>query len=195
MIIKFIIFAAIAYLLGSLSSAIIVCRLMGLPDPRSEGSKNPGTTNVLRLGGKNAAALTLLGDALKGLIAVLLARIFGVHGFWLGLVAVVAVIGHIFPLFFQFKGGKGVATAFGATLALSLPLALVGAITWLLVLVFSRYSSLAALVTAVFLPIYCILFADFSYLIPILVMSGLIIWRLWENIQRLKAGTETKVNF
>lgn len=195
MIIKFIIFAAIAYLLGSLSSAIIICRLMGLPDPRNEGSKNPGTTNVLRLGGKNAAVLTLLGDVLKGVIAVLLARLFGVEGFWLGLVAVAAFLGHIFPVFFQFKGGKGVATAFGAILALSFPLAMVSAITWLLVLVFSRYSSLSAIVAAVFLPIYCMLFADFSYLVPILAISAIIIWRHWENVQRLKAGTETKVNF
>jgi glycerol-3-phosphate acyltransferase PlsY len=195
MIIKFVIFAAVAYLLGSLSSAVIVCRLMGLPDPRNEGSKNPGATNVLRLGGKNAAVLTLLGDVFKGVLAVLLARLFGVHGFWLALVALAAFIGHIFPVFFQFKGGKGVATAFGAIIALSFPLGMVGAITWLLVLVFSRYSSLAALVSAVFLPVYCMLFADFSYLIPILIMSGIIIWRHWDNIQRLKAGTETKVNF
>jgi glycerol-3-phosphate acyltransferase PlsY len=192
--ITFLIFAVIAYLLGSLSSAVIVSRAMGLPDPRTHGSNNPGATNVMRLGGKTAAVLTLVGDALKGFIAVVLARIFHVEGFFLGLVALAAILGHMYPIFFQFKGGKGVATAFGAILGVSLPVAIVCVITWLLVLVFSRYSSLAAIVTCVFLPIYAVLFGDFHYFIPFLLISGLIIWRHWDNIQRLKAGTESKVN-
>lgn len=195
MIIKFFILLIIAYLLGSISSAVVICRLLGLPDPRTQGSGNPGATNVMRMGGKSAAIYTLLGDALKGFIPVLLARLFGIEGFWLGLIAVAALIGHIFPIFFQFKGGKGVATAFGALLAMTPGMALVAAITWLLVLVFSRYSSLAAIVTALVAPIYMLLFADFSYFVPMLFISAILIWRHWDNIQRLKAGTENKVNF
>jgi len=193
-IIKFILLVIIAYLLGSISSAVIVCRLLGLPDPRTQGSGNPGTTNVMRIGGKSAAILTLVGDILKGLIPVLLGRLLGIEGFWLGLIAVAAVVGHIFPVFFQFKGGKGVATVFGALLAMAPAMAVISAITWLLVLVFSRYSSLAAIVTVLFAPIYMLLFGDFAYFIPMLIMSAILIWRHWDNIQRLKAGTENKVN-
>ncbi|QLH43774.1 MAG: glycerol-3-phosphate 1-O-acyltransferase PlsY [Coxiellaceae bacterium] len=192
--ISFIFTAIIAYLLGSVSSAIIVCKFLGLPDPRTQGSGNPGATNVMRIGGKNAAIITLIGDALKGLLAVLIGRLFGVEGFLLGIVGVAALLGHIYPIFFQFKGGKGVATAFGALLGMSLPVALVAAITWTLVIVFSRYSSLAALVTAVLAPVYTILFADFAYFFPVIIMSGIMIWRHWDNIQRLKTGTENKIN-
>lgn len=192
--IVFVIFAIIAYLLGSLSSAVIVCRILGLPDPRTQGSRNPGATNVMRFGGKRAAFFTLIGDVLKGFVAVLLARMVGVHGFWLGLVGLAAFLGHIFPIFFDFKGGKGVATCFGVLLGLSFPVALVSGITWLLVLVFSRYSSLAALVTAVFTPIYVVLFADFTYFFPVLIMCGILVWRHKDNIQRLRAGSESKVN-
>jgi glycerol-3-phosphate acyltransferase PlsY len=193
--IKFIICAVIAYLLGSISSAVLVCKFLGLPDPRSEGSKNPGATNVLRIGGKQAALLTLIGDALKGFVAVLIARLLGVVGFELAFIAVFAFLGHLFPVFFQFQGGRGVATAFGALLALAFPVAIVALITWILVLVFSRYASLASVSTAVLTPIYTLLFADFSYFIPVLIMCILLIWRHWENIRRLKEGTETKVNF
>lgn len=193
--IKFIIFAVIAYLLGSLSSAIIVCRLFGLPDPRTLGSGNAGTTNVMRIGGKSAAILTLIGDVLKGAIAVLLARLFNIHGAALGFIAVFAFLGHIFPVFFQFKGGKGVATAIGALIILAPQVALVILITWLLVLVFSRYSSLASLVSAILAPIYTLLFSDFSYFIPVLIMSLILIWKHQDNIKRLRAGTESKVNF
>lgn len=194
-IILFIIFAVFAYLLGSISSAVLVCKFLGLPDPRTQGSQNPGTTNVMRIGGKNAAILTLVGDILKGFIPVILARLFGITGFWLGMIAVAALLGHVFPLFFQFKGGKGVATAFGGILAMAFPAALIAVITWLLVLVFSRYSSLAAIVTAVLLPIYILLFADFNLLIPTIIISAILLWRHWDNIQRLRAGTEGKMNF
>lgn len=195
LIFKFIILAIIAYLLGSISSAVLVCQLLGLPDPRTQGSNNPGTTNVMRIGGKSAAILTLLGDLLKGFIPVFLARLFGIEGFLLGLIAIAALLGHIFPLFFQFKGGKGVATAFGALLAMTPAMAVVAAITWLLVLVFSRYSSLAALITAAVSPIYMLLFGDFSYFLPMVIISAILIWRHWGNIQRLKSGTESKINF
>ena len=171
--IKFIIFAIIAYLLGSISSAVIVSKLLGLPDPRTHGSGNPGATNVMRIGGKNAALLTLLGDVLKGVIAVVLARAVGVQGFLLGLVALIVFLGHIYPVFFQFKGGKGVATCFGALMGLSLPVALVAGITWLLVLVFSRYSSLAALVTAVVSPRFIWFYLlTITYFVPVLIMCG-----------------------
>jgi glycerol-3-phosphate acyltransferase PlsY len=194
--ILFIVFAIIAYLLGSINSAIIVCKLYGLPDPRTQGSGNPGATNVMRVGGsKTPAALTLIGDVLKGFIAVLIARAVGIEGFWLGLVGVLALVGHIFPLFFKFEGGKGVATAFGVLLALAPGLALVVGITWLLVLVFSRYVSLASIVAAFLTPLYTLLFGDFSYFIPAVIISAIIIWRHWKNIQRLRAGSENKVNF
>lgn len=195
MIIKFIILFIIAYLLGSISSAILVCKFLGLPDPRNEGSKNPGATNVMRFGGKQAAILTLLGDVLKGVIAVVLARLFGLQGIWLGWIAVAAFLGHLYPIFFQFKGGKGVATALGVTLALSPAVGIVAAITWLLVLVFSRYSSLAAIVTAIFTPIYSVMFKGFDYFLPLLVMTIFLIWRHRQNIKRLREGTEPKVNF
>ena len=192
--IKLIILLVIAYLLGSLNCAIIVSKLMGLPDPRTQGSGNPGTTNVLRAGGKTAAALTLIGDVLKGVIAVGLAMFFNIHGFWLGMIAVAVVLGHVFPVFFQFQGGKGVATGFGALLILMPILAIVAVITWLLVLVFSRYSSLAAIITTTLLPIYTILFGNFQYFVPMLIITALLLWRHWGNLQRLRAGTESKVN-
>lgn len=191
----FIFSAIIAYLLGSINSAIIICKIFGLPDPRAQGSGNPGATNVLRVGGKGPAILTLVGDLLKGLIAVILARLLGVHGVWLACITLIVVLGHIFPLFFGFKGGKGVATAFGALLGLAPAMAIVTGITWLVVIVFSRYSSLAALIATVLAPVYILLFADFNYFVPVVVMCMVLIWRHWDNIQRLREGKESKVNF
>lgn len=190
-----IIFIALAYVVGSLSSAILVCRFMSLPDPRTKGSKNPGATNVLRIGGKTAALITLGGDVLKGTIPVLLAHIFGVSGFFLGLVAVAAFIGHLFPVFFSFEGGKGVATALGGLLGLSLIAALLAAVIWVLVAAITRYSSLAALIAAVCAPFIVLFFSQASYFLPVLVITGLLIWRHLDNIKRLRAGTETKINF
>lgn len=192
---KLILCLIIAYLFGSISSAVIVSRLLGLPDPRTQGSGNPGATNVLRLAGRYPALLVFIGDMLKGLLPVLLARLFGLHGGMLAIVPLAALLGHIYPVFFQFKGGKGVATAFGALIGLSLPVGLCVGITWLLVAFFSRYSSLAALIAAVLMPIYMLLFADFSYFIPSALMSILLVWRHQENIRRLKAGTESKINW
>ena len=150
-----------AYLIGSLSFAVIVSRVMGLNDPRTYGSGNPGATNVLRSGSKAAAAVTLLLDALKGLVPVLLVKLFGEH-FGLGdstlaLVALAAFLGHLYPVFFGFKGGKGVATALGVLLGISGWLGLATALTWLLIAVFFRYSSLAALVASIFAPVYYVL--------------------------------------
>ncbi|HVV68334.1 MAG TPA: glycerol-3-phosphate 1-O-acyltransferase PlsY [Gammaproteobacteria bacterium] len=189
-----IIFIIIAYLVGSLSSAILVCKAMSLPDPRTEGSGNAGATNVLRIAGKLPAILTLVGDLLKGFLPVLIAYLLGAWGFMLALVALAAVVGHIFPLFFKFQGGKGVATLFGGMLVLSFPIALISLIVWIVVVAISRYISLASLV-AVVLGTLLVLFFHTVYFLPILIAAILIIWRHMENIQRLKAGTENKFNW
>ena len=156
-----------AYLMGSLSSAIIVCRLMGFPDPRTQGSGNPGATNVLRYGGKRAAVIVLLGDALKGLIPVAIAQTLAISDTGLAAVAIAAFLGHLYPVFFGFEGGKGVATAFGVLLGLSWIIGLAVLATWLLMAFVFRYSSLAALVAtmlAAFMAvIYFIIFAKTKY--------------------------------
>ena len=143
----------LGYLAGSLASAIIVCRMMGLPDPRSGGSGNPGATNVLRLGGRKAAALTLVGDILKGVAPVLTAHALEVSEPARALTALGAFMGHLYPVFFRFQGGKGVATAFGATLALSWPVGLVFGGVWLALAALTRYASLASLIAAVTAPV------------------------------------------
>ncbi len=193
-----LIFVVCAYLIGSVSFAVLMSKAFGLADPRSYGSGNPGATNVLRSGKKAAAALTLLGDAAKGWLAVFLAIHFAPHdGQGLLLVALVALavfIGHVFPVFLKFQGGKGVATALGVLLALSgwMGLAVLG--TWLLVAVVFRYSSLASLIAAVAAPIYAML----VHLRPELVlatavMSMLLIWRHKKNIKNLLTGKESKI--
>jgi glycerol-3-phosphate acyltransferase PlsY len=187
-----------AYLVGSLSFAVIVSRAMGLGDPRSYGSRNPGATNVLRSGNKAAAVLTLALDTLKGFLPVLLVVLFGER--WglgvgsQGLVGLAAFVGHLWPLFFRFEGGKGVATAAGVLLALDPWLGLATLATWLIIAFFFRYSSLASLVAAVFAPFYQLLFWDFGPQVPaIIVMSLLLVWRHSANIGKLLAGTETKL--
>lgn len=190
-----LIFGIIAYLIGSLSSAVIVCQLFGLPDPRSEGSMNPGTTNVLRLGGKTPAIITLVGDMLKGFLPVLAARLFGIDGFFVGLIALFAFLGHLFPVFFSFQGGKGVATALGASWALSPMVGFMMCICWLLVAATSRYSSLASIVAMILVPILVLLFAYKAYFLPVLAIAIMLIWRHTENIQRLCAGVENKISF
>jgi glycerol-3-phosphate acyltransferase PlsY len=167
---------------------------MGLPDPRTEGSKNPGATNVLRLAGKQAAIVVLVVDALKGFIPVLLARMVGVSGFALALVALIALLGHIYPLFFNFKGGKGFATAIGTFFGFSLLLGIVTLITWGAIVYFTKYSSLGAIITALLLPVY-VFFANAAYFFPVLIMTIILIWRHKENIERLRRGTESKVVF
>jgi len=190
-----IIMIVIAYLIGSLSSAIIVCKLMKLPDPRTQGSGNPGATNVLRIGGKIPAIITLAGDVLKGFVPVLIGHVLGIHAFMLGIIGVAAILGHILPAFFKFEGGKGVATTFGAFLALSPIVGIVAIVVWLIVVLISRYSSLASLVAAVAAPITALVTGQLAYLFPILIMSGILVWRHLENIQRLKSGTESKISF
>lgn len=187
-----------AYLIGSLSFAVIVSRVMGLSDPRSYGSKNPGATNVLRSGNKTAAILTLLLDALKGYVPVLAASMLAPRlGFGQGTVAWVglaAFLGHLFPVFFRFQGGKGVATAAGVLLALNPLLGLATLATWLIIAAFFRYSSLAAIVSAVFAPFYqMLIWGGGAVLLPLLAMSILLLWRHGGNIQKLIAGTESKI--
>jgi glycerol-3-phosphate acyltransferase PlsY len=186
-------FVVIGYFCGSLSSAIIVSKLKHLPDPRTIGSKNPGATNILRIAGKWPAFLVLIADMLKGLLPVLLARIVGLHGFALGLVALSTFLGHLYPIFFKFKGGKGVATFFGTMFALSFWVGIAMIATWILVALIFRYSSLAALMAAILSPIYLAIFTDFGYLLPVLLMTLLIVWKHRPNISRLRVGTEEKI--
>jgi glycerol-3-phosphate acyltransferase PlsY len=188
----------LAYLLGSLSFAVIVSRAMRLDDPRSYGSGNPGATNVLRSGNKTAAIATLLLDALKGAAAVLFARVMAERlGFGDGTVALAGLasfLGHLYPVFFRFQGGKGVATAAGVLLALNPWLGLLSLATWLVIAVATRYSSLAALVTALLAPVYVlILHGDTQRAVAVAVMSVLLIWRHRTNISKLMSGTESKL--
>lgn len=186
--------ALAAYLVGSLSAAVIVCRLLGLPDPRTQGSRNPGATNVLRFGGKKAAAIVLVGDTLKGLLPVLIARALHVDDNVLAAVGLAAFLGHLYPLFFGFQGGKGVATAFGVLLGMAWPVALAAVATWLMVAKVFRISSLAALMAAVLTPLF--LWFDQAPQ-PILIMSWvmtlLLLWRHRGNIQRLITGEEGRI--
>ena len=182
-----------AYLLGSVSAAIITCKVMGLPDPRAEGSRNPGATNVLRYGGKKAAAITLFGDMLKGLIPVLIARLAGADDSVMAAVAMAAFLGHLYPVFFGFHGGKGVATAMGVFLGLSWPLALALLATWVLMAKVFKVSSLAALTAAALAPLYTwFLEPSPIYFSLSVAIAILLLWRHRSNIQRLIAGTEGK---
>lgn len=193
----------LAYLLGSLSFAVIVSKLMGLSDPRSYGSKNPGATNVLRSGSKPAAIATLLLDGLKGWLPVVLVKWFGAdYGLGDGTLAAVglaAFLGHLYPVFFQFKGGKGVATAAGVLLGVSWVLGLATLATWVIVAFFSRYSSLASLVSAVFAPLYYLFgdreawYVDKAILLVMVAISALLVYRHRENISKLVKGTESKL--
>ena len=195
--------ALAAYLIGSLSFAVIVSRVMGLHDPRTYGSKNPGATNVLRSGSKKAAILTLLLDAVKGWVPVVLVKIYG--PLWglgegtLALVALGAFLGHLWPVFFRFQGGKGVATAAGVLMGVQPWLGTATLLTWLLVAFVSRYSSLAALAASVLAPAYYLLgdrelwYADQGIAVAVTAMSALLLYRHRENIARLLAGTESKI--
>ena len=185
----------IAYLIGSLETSVLLSKFFKFPDPRSQGSRSAGATNVLRTAGKNQALLTLIGDVLKGAVAVLIARLFHAEPFFLALAALAAVIGHIFPCFFQFKGGKGVATAFGGILMLTPFIALLLAVLWLVVVFATRFISLASLISAAAAPILVLIFSSLrmAYFLPLLIMAGLIIWKHKDNIRRLRLGTENKV--
>jgi len=181
-----------AYALGSVSSAILICRALSYPDPRTEGSNNPGATNVLRVANKSAAAAVLVFDILKGAVPTYLAYLAGLPEFAIGLVALSACLGHMYPLFFQFKGGKAVATALGAMLPMGWDLALGLLGTWIVVFKFSKYSSLAAIVTVTLAPIYTYLLKP-EFTIAVSMLSVLIVLKHRANVLRLIAGTESDI--
>jgi glycerol-3-phosphate acyltransferase PlsY len=191
-------FILIAYLIGSLSFAIIVSRAMGLPDPHSYGSGNPGATNVLRTGKRSAAILTLIGDALKGWIAVVLAQVYGprygVGDAGVAGVALAAFVGHLYPVFFGFRGGKGVATAAGILFAVSLWLGVATFATFAIILFFFRYVSLASMVSAAFAAFYVVfLFGFHEMALAVAAMAALLVYRHRDNIRKLAAGTERRL--
>ncbi len=181
-----------AYLLGSISSAILLCKLLGLPDPRSTGSQNPGATNVLRISNKATAATVLFFDVLKGAIPVWLGYFLNLDPIALGLVAIATCLGHMYPIFFDFKGGKAVATALGVFLPIGLSLGALLVLTWITVAKVTKYSSLAAIVTVSLAPLY-VYFIKPLYLYPALMLSALIIFRHKDNIVRLLNGNESKI--
>ena len=187
-------FVPAAYMIGSVSSAIIICRLMGLPDPRQQGSGNPGATNVMRIGGKKAAGITLLGDLLKGLIPVYGANLLGAPIELLAATGLAAFLGHLYPVFFGFKGGKGVATSIGVLLGFSWFLGLAFVATWLLVYKIGKISSLSALIASALSPVYAWLIIGNPVLISAAAMMAVILlWRHRGNIQRLLSGAETAI--
>jgi len=191
--IQMIIGIIVSYLIGSVSSAILICHIFRLPDPRTQGSKNPGATNVLRFGGKKAAFLTLLGDVLKGVIPVLIGKAFGFDSLSLSLMALAAFLGHLYPIFFRFEGGKGVATAFGCIVALSWPAGIMLALIWLMIAGIFRYSSLAALVAAISAPFIVWYFSNNTYVFSIALMSIFLIYRHKKNIKNLMTQQEKKI--
>jgi glycerol-3-phosphate acyltransferase PlsY len=187
-----VVWIVVAYLLGSIAFGILVSKLFGLPDPRTVGSGNIGATNVARSGKKSAALLTLLGDVFKGWFPVWLALQSGMLMWVVSAVGLAVFFGHLYPIYYRFKGGKGVATALGVMLAISPLLALAALVTWLLVFVVSRYSSLAAIAAAALAPVFAWFLLPYKdYVITVLVMSIFLIWRHRSNIQKLLAGTES----
>lgn len=191
---QFFIFVVLGYLMGSISSAVLVCKMSGLPDPRTEGSKNPGATNVLRLAGKQYAALVMAGDVLKGTLPVVLAQWFGADPTVLAFTGLAAVTGHIYPVFFEFKGGKGVATALGALFGMYFMLGVVVAAIWLVVAKLWKYSSLASLCSMLAAPVVALgMTGNLNIFPPILAMTILIFYKHSNNINRLLDGTEPKI--
>lgn len=185
---------AAAYLLGSLSTAIVTSRVLGLPDPRTRGSGNPGATNVLRIGGRKAAAITLLGDMLKGLVAVLAGRLLGAGDAVVAAMGMAAFLGHLYPVFFGFMGGKGVATSLGVLLGISWLAGAAALATWLVTAAISRYSSLSALCAALLAPVWIALFTHSApFLVMTIALSTLLVWRHRSNIRNLLDGAESKI--
>ncbi|MGB1011947.1 MAG: glycerol-3-phosphate 1-O-acyltransferase PlsY [Thiolinea sp.] len=192
-LLPYLLFVA-AYLLGSVSTAILTCKAMGLDDPRTLGSNNPGATNVLRIGGKKAAIITLLGDMLKGLLPVLVAKFIGLDYGWQALIGLAAFLGHLYPLYYQFKGGKGVATALGVYFGLHLWAGALVGLTWLFVAKILKISSLSALIATLLAPLYFYLFTQHLLLSGIMViMTLLIFWRHQSNISNMLQGKESKI--
>jgi glycerol-3-phosphate acyltransferase PlsY len=189
-----VILIIIAYLMGSISSAVLVCHVFDLPDPRTSGSGNPGATNVLRHGNKKAAIITLLLDILKGVIPVILTKIFLPLPWVISAAALAAFLRHLYPIFFQFKGGKGVATAFGVFTAVYWPVGILLLLTWLSMAFVFRYSSLSALTAALLAPIFMLVLTKQPlFVLLALIMSTLLIWRHRSNIHKLRNGTEDQI--
>lgn len=191
----FIFSIIIAYLLGSLSCAILTAKFLNLPDPRTQGSGNAGATNVLRSNGTKAGIIVLVGDLVKGVIAVAIGIWLNQSGIALGFVALAAVVGHVFPVYFGFKGGKGVATAAGTLLVISFWTCIFVLLTWALILFFTRYVSLASIIGAIAAPIYLLVGGNFIYFLPFLIIAALIVWKHMDNINRLRSGSENKIKF
>lgn len=183
----------VAYLMGSISSAVLICKICKLPDPRTVGSKNPGATNVLRMSNIQTAVAVMWFDMLKGTIPVWGAYFLGIEPILLGFIGVAACLGHMYPLFFNFKGGKAVATAFGVLLPIGLDLGGLLIVTWLIVVKTTRYSSLAAIVAVCLAPIYTWLLKP-AYVYPVVMLSALIVFRHKDNIVRLLKGSESKIS-
>ena len=185
----------LAYLFGSLSGAVIICKLFGLPDPRTAGSNNPGATNVLRIGGKLPAFLTLLFDIAKGFVPVLAVKFFTDNPWVISAVLLAAILGHLYPVFFRFKGGKGVATLIGGLLALSPTLGAIFIFVWLGIFILTRLSSLSALTAVVTMPFWAYGFMDKRYVVVLALLAVVIVWKHQQNIKNLLAGTEKKSTF
>lgn len=203
LILEEILFIVAAYLIGSISTAIIVCKIMGLPDPRGEGSGNPGATNVLRVGGKKPAAITLFGDMLKGFIPVFVASLFDLNPVAFALIGFAAFIGHLYPVFFGFKGGKGVATMLGVLFGIHWLVGLATALTWLVMAKVFKISSLSALIATLLAPLYIYLLLGIylkqnnelviSLVISTATMTAILFWRHRSNIKNLLSGEEGKI--
>jgi glycerol-3-phosphate acyltransferase PlsY len=190
----YLILVGLAYLFGSISSAIILCRIAGYPDPRRQGSGNPGASNILRLYGKKEAAITLAGDLLKGLLPLLIGRALQVPEVILASLGVAAFLGHLYPIFFQFEGGKGVATFIGILYGLAWPAGVAFMLVWVVIAATFRYSSLSALVATALSPaLVFISVPSYAYLTATLLMAGFIFWRHQANIRKLLSGTERKI--
>ena len=189
-----LILVGLAYLFGSISSAIVLCRIAGYPDPRRQGSGNPGATNIFRLYGKRAAAITLAGDLLKGLLPVLIGRALHAPDMILAGMGVAAFLGHLYPIFFQFEGGKGVATFIGILYGLAWPAGVAFMLVWIVIAATFRYSSLSALVATALSPVLVFISVpSYAYLAATLLMAGFIFWRHQANIRKLLTGTERKI--
>ncbi len=185
----------IAYLIGSVSSSIIVAKILGAPDPRTQGSHSAGATNTLRTAGTKAAVFVLLGDTFKGFFVMYLAHTMNLDNFSLALIGLAAIVGHIFPLYFKFKGGKGVATMLGVALGTSLMLGLFLIAVWIVVAAVTRYSSLSSLTATACLPVLCFFTGHSTMFIPFLIIAILIFYKHSANIQRLRSGIESKIHF
>ena len=190
----FIIFAVIAYLTGSISTSVLLCKMQGLPDPRTQGSGNAGASNVSRFAPKSLAAAVLMIDMLKGFLPVIVAYYLGMSSSMLPYLVVFAVLGHVFPVFFDFKGGKGVATALGGLFALSFWLGIFVSVVWLIVIWLTSYASLSSLIAFFVAPIIAMIFMAHDYLAPLLFIAFLMIWTHRHNIKRLLSGDESKLD-